>query len=34
MKSTKPINIKSYLIEQLTKHLRDANAPLQAFCHR
>ncbi|CAF3035540.1 unnamed protein product [Rotaria sp. Silwood2] len=34
MKSTKPINIKSYLIEQLTKHLSDANAPLQAFCHR
>ncbi len=33
-KSSKPINVKSYLIEQLTKRFSDENAPPEAFCAR
>ncbi len=33
-KSTKPINAKTYLVEQLTKRVSDANAPPSAFCKR
>jgi hypothetical protein len=33
-KSNKPINVKSYLIEQLTARCSDANAPPEAYCHR
>ncbi len=33
-KSSKPINVKSYLIEQLTKRFSDKNAPPEAFCAR
>jgi hypothetical protein len=33
-KSNQPINVKSYLIEQLTSRFSDANAPPEAFCDR
>ncbi len=33
-KINQPINVKSYLIEQMTKRFSDAQAPPKAFCER